>query len=79
LLKNKLVFLLISITVKKYLFDSTTRKPAKTNGITDGKIPSQNLSVYTDGPYILFGKMQRRGDVEFFSDDFTNGMTRDSN
>jgi hypothetical protein len=31
----------------------TTRKPAKTNGITDGL-------------HILFGKMQRRGDVEFF-------------
>jgi len=27
----------------------TTRKPEKTNGITDGNIPSQNLSVYIDG------------------------------
>jgi len=80
---------------------STTRKPEKTNGITDGNIqsvvitdelnsvsksdgiydgltPSEIRSVYTDGNipsvytdrisdglYILFGKMQRRGDVEF--------------
>jgi hypothetical protein len=51
-------------------------------------IPSSTLSVYTDGIslsvytdriadglYSLFGKLQRCGDVDFFSDEFTDGMT----
>jgi hypothetical protein len=51
-------------------------------------IPSSTLSVYSDGIslsvytdriadglYSLFGKLQRCGDVDFFSDEFTNGMT----
>jgi hypothetical protein len=40
--------------VDEYELSVTTRKPEKTNGITDGIFPSeiisfQNLSVYTDG------------------------------
>ena len=94
---------------------STTRKPEKTNGITDGNIqsvvitdelnsvsksdgiydgltPSEIRSVYTDGNipsvytdrisdglYILFGKMQRRGDVEFVQTILPMEWPRDSN
>jgi hypothetical protein len=56
---------------------------------TDGIRPSAiwsvyideiSLSVYTDriadGLYSLFGKLQRCGDVDFFSDEFTDGMTK---
>jgi len=61
----------------------TTRKPAKTNGITDGLILSEIRSVDTDrisdGLHILFGKMQRRGDVEFFQTILPTEWPRDSN
>jgi len=59
---------------------------------TDGLTPSEIRSVYTDricssvytdrisdGLYILFGKMQRRGDVEFFQTILPTEWPRDSN
>jgi len=50
---------------------NTTRKPEKTNGITDEIFPSQNLLVYIDGVYSL----SRICNGVVTSDDFTDGMT----